>query len=202
MTAHCNERPQPSLLNPTGDRIGELLSRFVPLSRHDIYEVLEEQTITHKKFGQIALHLGLCEPVHLWQAWSAQLIGRTPRVTLSRFGVDAQATSDVPAWLASALGVVPIRSTENRLVIAASDQTLARATEVLTAESIKPISFVLADQEEVERAIARYYTLIPTTSADTAHGGCASKRCGEKCLGDECPARKKLAARKLAAVLV
>jgi hypothetical protein len=200
MTAHC-KNSNASLLDPAGDRFGELLSRFVSMSRHDVYEVLEEQTNTRKKFGQIALQLGLCEPVHIWQAWSTQLVGRTPRVNLPEFGIDAQATSDVPAWLAAALGVVPIRSMEDRLVIAASDATLARAIEILTAQTTKPITFVLADKQQVEDAIARYYNHVPLRGEVTA-AGCASKRCGHKCLGDACPVRKKLAARQAALALV
>jgi hypothetical protein len=185
-----------TLFDPTGDRFGETLAKFVNLSRHDVYEVLEEQSITRKKFGQIALQLGLCEAVHVWQAWSAQLLGRTPRVDLREFGIDAQATSDVPAWLAAALGVVPIRSMEDRLVIAASDSTLARATEILTAQSIKPISFVLAEKQQVEDAIARYYTYVPLRGEVTTD--CPAKRCGKKCQGDNCPVRKKIAERQLA----
>ena len=203
MTAHRNITSNVILLDPTGDRFGEFLSRFVSISRHDVYEVLEEQSGTRKKFGQIALQFGLCEPVHVWQAWSAQLLGRTPRVNLSEFGIDAQATADVPAWLAAALGVVPIRSMEDRLVIAASDSTLARATEILTAQSTKPISFVLAEKQQVEDAIARYYTHVPLRGDIAAPKlGCASKRCGHKCLGDACPARQKLAARAAAALAI
>ncbi|QOV91325.1 GspE/PulE/PilB domain-containing protein [Humisphaera borealis] len=199
MTADHKIPSTASLLDPRGDRFGEFLSRFVSISRHDVYEVLEEQSGTRRKFGQIALQLGLCEPVHVWQAWSAQLLGRTPRVNLSEFGIDSQATADVPAWLAAALGVVPVRSMEDRLVIAASDGTLARATEILTAQTTKPISFVLAEKQQVEDAIARYYTYIPLrTDFQSKTMGCVSKRCGHKCLGEACPARQKLANRAAA----
>lgn len=196
MTVEQNMPTTASLMTPTGDRFGELLSRFVTLSRHDVYEVLEEQSGTHKKFGQIALQLGLCEPMHIWQAWSTQLVHRTPRVNLEEFGIDAQATSDVPAWLAAALGVMPIRSLEDRLIVAASDATLARAMETLTTQSTKPVSFVLADRKQIENAIARYYTNAPgRDDLQSSHTGCASKRCGQACRGDDCPARRKIAAR-------
>jgi type IV pilus assembly protein PilB len=172
-----------------GDRFGELLSRYVSLTRHEIYEVLEEQSGNHKRFGQIAIQLGLCEPVHVWQAWSTQLLGRTPRVDLKRFGIDSQATSDVPAWLAVALGVVPVRSMEDRLVIAASDSTLARATEVLTAKSTKPIAFVLADKQQVEEAISRYYHAVPPRlDVATPPHACTGRRCADKCRGEACAA--------------
>ena len=53
-------------------RIGELLSRIVPLSGHDVEEILEEQSANRRKFGEIALAWGLCRPEHVWDAWCQQ----------------------------------------------------------------------------------------------------------------------------------
>lgn len=194
MTDSCNpDSTPPSLLDPAGDRFGEVLSRIVPLSRHDVYEILEEQAQSHKRFGQIAIQLGMCEPVHVWQAWSAQLLGRTPRVDLDKFGVDAQAAEEVPAWLAAAVGVVPIRSTEHCLVIAATDRSLPRATELLTAQTTKPVSFVLADAGQVEEAIRRYYTMLPgvdpAPAAASSPQGSPPCRCGQRRRGHACPGK-------------
>ena len=43
-------------------RMGELLSRMVPLSGHDVEEILEEQNSNRRKFGEIALSgdIGSC----------------------------------------------------------------------------------------------------------------------------------------------
>jgi hypothetical protein len=190
---------QPSVVDLGGDRFGEMLSRFVPMTRHDVYDILEEQAGTRRKFGQIALGWGLCEPRHVWQAWNLQIVGRTPRVDLDRFGIDAQAVTDLPAWVAVTLGVVPVRSMEGKLVVAASEKSLPRAIELLTPHARKPVTFVLADAEQIERAIRRYYAE-PTrasefprgTHAATGRQICAGKRCGEKCKGDACPTRHKL----------
>src|SRR5687768_5822111 len=54
-------------------RIGELLSGIVPLSNHDVEEILQEQSGTHRKFGEIALAWGLSQPEHVWNAWCRQL---------------------------------------------------------------------------------------------------------------------------------
>src|SRR5439155_6477219 len=53
-------------------RIGELLSRMVPLSGHDVEEILQEQSATRRRFGEIALAWGLCKPEHVWDAWGQQ----------------------------------------------------------------------------------------------------------------------------------
>jgi hypothetical protein len=189
-----------AMFDPQGDRFGEVLSRIVHISSHDVYEILEEQVATRKRFGQIALAWGLCEPTHVWQAWSTQILHRTPRVDLEKFGIDAQATLDLPAWLATALGVVPVRSTDDRLVVAASDATLPRATELLTAHSSKAISFVLAEPHQLEAAVRRYYTHI-TAPHMARHQVCGDPACGTHCAnGTSCPTRKRLAdAAQLAA---
>src|SRR5690348_7231398 len=100
--------PTRPVFDPAGDRFGEQLAKIVRLSRHDVEEILSEQAGNRKRFGQIALAWGLCEPTHVWQAWSSQIVGRTPRVDLAQFGIDAQATNELPAWLAAAVGAVPV----------------------------------------------------------------------------------------------
>jgi hypothetical protein len=200
MEQSFNHLSQSPLVDPNGDRFGEVLSRFVTISRHDVYEILDEQSATRRKFGQIALNWHLCEPQHVWQAWSSQLLGRTPRVDLDRFGVDSQAAADLPAWVAVALGVVPVRTMDQMLVVAASEKSLARAAELLTAHTRKPLSFVLADASQVEAAVQRYYAsqIAPPLAGDTCGPvtstlpACASKRCGVKCKGGGCVNRRKL----------
>jgi hypothetical protein len=76
------------------DRIGEILSRIISLSNHDIEEILHEQRATHRPFGDIALAMGLCRPEDIWQAWSGQLdglSGQPRKIDLDSMGVDAQA---------------------------------------------------------------------------------------------------------------
>ena len=196
--SHLSQSP---LVDPNGERFGEVLSRFVPISRHDVYEILEEQSATRRKFGQIALNWQLCEPQHVWQAWSSQLVGRTPRVDLERFGVDSQAAADLPGWVAVALGVVPVRTMDNMLVVAASEKSLPRAAELLTAHTKKPLTFVIADARQVEAAVQRYYANLAinpphredsSKSGPAMHQACASKRCGVKCKGAACSMKRKL----------
>src|SRR5687768_4242797 len=108
------------------DRLfGELLGRFVPLSSHDVLEILEEQSGSRRRFGQIALSWGLCEPQHVWRTWAAQLRGRTPTIDLQKTGIDTQATLHMPAFVAQRLGVIPVRSIDGRLIVATSEAGLA-----------------------------------------------------------------------------
>ena len=179
------------ILDPAGDRFGEQLARIVNLSRHDVYDILAEQATNHKRFGQIALAMGLCQVNDLWQAWTMQTLGRTPHVDLGQFGIDAQATSEMPAWLASAVQAVPVRSTGDRLVVAASEKSLPRAIEAMAGRSHKSVSFVIADAKQISQAYERYYAHTPAGEVEAV----CQRRCGSKCKGEACPMRLTVSAR-------
>ena len=146
-------------------RIGEILSSLVPLSGHDIEEILSEQLATRKRFGEVALSMGLCRPEHIWKATTAQLDAGPRHVDLPTFGIDAQALEHLPAKTARALGVIPLRVAGEALVVAAHEDSLVVAGEVLPAILAHQIKFVIADRGQVEAALATYY---PKPGTDAA----------------------------------
>ena len=146
-------------------RIGEILSNLVPLSGHDIEEILSEQLATRRRFGDIALSMGLCRPEHIWKATTAQLDAGPRHVDLDAFGIDSQALEHLPAKTARALGVVPLRTYGETLVVAAHADSLVVAADVLPVILSHNIKFVIADRAQVEAALATYY---PKPSADAA----------------------------------
>lgn len=145
-------------------RFGELLSRLVNLSRHDVNEILEEQCATHHRFGEIALSLGLCAPEHVWQAWCDQLLLQVQDVDLDKLGVDSQAAGLISGDLARRLNAIPIRSLGRQLVVAVADQN----TDHIAAEFRKctdmSLRFVVADAGQLNRAISTYYTPAPAAA--------------------------------------
>ena len=136
---------------------GECLGKVVPLSAHDVSEILEHQAATRRKFGEIALAWGLCRPQHVWQAWWDQLSRETHKVDLARIGVDAQAVQHLPADLAVQFRAVPLRCHLIQLVIATCDKGLARAQAELPKLLKKQVQFVLADPAQLDLALAAYY---------------------------------------------
>ena len=136
---------------------GEVLKRFVPLSAHDVSEILEHQAVSGRRFGEIALLLGLCRPQDVWQAWSAQLAGRPTPVDLDRVGVDTQALARLDRSLAHEFSAIPIRDLPNGIVIAVSEPALARAVEQLPRYLPKPAQFVPAEPSQIEAALRRHY---------------------------------------------
>lgn len=136
---------------------GECLGKVVPLSAHDVSEIMEHQAATRRRFGEIALAWGLCRPQHVWRAWWDQLSRHTATVDLARIGVDAQAVGHMAADLAVQFRAVPLRCYESQLVVAVCQQGLARAQAELPALLNKQVQFVLAEPAQLDAAIAAYY---------------------------------------------
>ena len=140
-----------------------MLSTMVPLSAHDIDEILCEQTVTRRRFGDIALSLGLCRPEHVWEAWLGQLavLSSPPLVNLETFGIDSQAASLSNVEVSERLRAIPVRIFENIVLVAiASDSTDEQRTEAITALSAhlrRDVRLVAADQNQIRQAISKYY---------------------------------------------
>lgn len=136
-------------------RIGELLSKMVPLSRHDVEEILQEQTANPRRFGDIALSWGLCRPEHIWQAWVQQSNG-TELVDLEKIGIDAQAAAMLPGAVARQHHVIPLRVAGDSMLLASANGAVNHADE-LSALVHRRVMFVRAEMQQVERMLDRYY---------------------------------------------
>jgi hypothetical protein len=138
-------------------RFGQMLGRFVPVSEHDIQEVLEEQSLSHRKFGDIALSWGICRPDHVWRAWCAQLAYEPQRIDLHDIGIDTQALAFVDRATAVEYTVLPVRALDDELIVATSDASRDRAVHALP-QLLKHIArFVVADESSLLAAIEAHY---------------------------------------------
>jgi len=138
-------------------RFGELLSRLVPLSGHDVEEILQEQTANRRKFGDIALSWGLCKPEHIWDAWAQQSAHNSDLVDLDKVGVDAQAAALLPAEVARKLSVIPVRAASDIVLVATCDPSPEHASEALAELLHRRIRFVQVEAEQLRRVIETYY---------------------------------------------
>jgi hypothetical protein len=147
-----------------GRRFGELLGKLVKLSQHDVEEILEDQNATHRRFGEIALSWGLCEPEHVWQAWSEQLLTQVQSVDLEQLGVDAQAAAMIHREVALQLCAIPIRCLGNQLIVAVGEANTSRVAAELELITAKELRFVHADRAQIEQAIATYFPAGPAAA--------------------------------------
>jgi hypothetical protein len=138
-------------------RFGDFLGRLVNLSRHDVDEILEEQSATKHRFGEIALSWGLCAPEHVWQAWCDQLLSQVQKVDLEKLGVDSQAAALIPAELARRLCIIPIRCLGQQLIVAVPDHNTDHILAELRKITDMQLRFVAADPTQIAQAITVYF---------------------------------------------
>jgi hypothetical protein len=138
-------------------RIGELLGQMGKLSGHDIDEILQEQSASGHRFGDIALTWGLVQPQHIWTAWCSQLQEDAAPVDLDQLGIDAQVTARIPGELAWRLHAMPVRRIENQLVFAISDLSQVAALQQFEKSSGVRVRFVLADAKQIDAALKQHY---------------------------------------------
>ncbi len=141
-------------------RIGELLSRIVPLSNHDVEEILQEQSGTHRRFGEIALAWGLCQPEHVWNAWCRQLAQGIEKVDLDQVGIDAQAVGILSADVARELKVLPVRISGDVAIVATSGDETPKFEARLAHLVGRRVMFVRADPKQLHQFIETYYPLV------------------------------------------
>lgn len=138
-------------------KMGDLLRRLVPLSWHDVNEILQEQRISSRRFGETAIALGLCRPEHVWQAWCGQRPDQLEPVDLEQVGIDSQAVMLISREIAMKFGVIPLRVAEEQLIVATAESTYRQAIGALQPFLKQKIKFVIAPDSQVWAAIASYY---------------------------------------------
>ena len=143
---------------------GELLGKMVRITPHDVEEILQEQAASHRRFGEIALIWGLCQPQHIWNAWMTQLDEHAQWITLDDFGIDCQALTYLPRQLATDLCAVPVRAWGNQVVLAIADTDPAATKAALPAELRPRAHFVFAQPEEIRKAIDEAYRELALTA--------------------------------------
>jgi hypothetical protein len=135
-------------------KIGQLLSEIVPLSTHDLEDILQEQKTTRQRFGDAALSLGMVQPEHVWQAWVRQIESECTEIDLDELGVDTQTIDRLPGSIENQYRVIPVRQTEGRMVIAC-----AASLDEISKQQIQnrlpkhEVIFVLARPGQVEHLL-------------------------------------------------
>ena len=137
--------------------IGQILTRMGKLSSIDIDEILEQQAVSHERFGEIAVSWGLCEPVHLCEAWCIQFAEGFEWLDLPNWGIDAKLILSMPAALARQLHIVPLISIADQMVVASAEPVDGDQWMQILEATGKDVRFILAEPEVIDQALDVYY---------------------------------------------
>jgi hypothetical protein len=130
---------------------------MVPLSGHDVEEILQEQLANRRRFGEIALAWGLCRPEHVWDAWCQQSADGAELVDLEKVGIDAQAAAMLPAETARQMIVIPVRVLNDAALLAVAETPTDPNAAELGKLMHRRVKFVRAAPEQLRRVIEIYY---------------------------------------------
>ena len=144
-------------------RIGQILSQSVPLSDHDVEEILQEQKTTRQRFGDAALALGKAQPEQVWEAWLAQV--RQGPIDLDRTTIDPAALAEVPAELVVKHRIVPVRLRGNELVVAIAGNVVFEAISAIGRATGLQVIPAVTTEAAIERALARCYPVAAAPAA-------------------------------------
>ncbi len=139
--------------------IGQILREMGVLTDRDIVEILDQQTRTGRRFGQIALAWGLATPEQIWTAWSRQLAEHQQYVDLDEVGIDTNAIERVSSVIARYYHVVPLRLWGDNLVVAVPDNGDHGSLDDLPVLLDCEVHSCLCDPKQVDDYLDRVYGL-------------------------------------------
>jgi hypothetical protein len=139
--------------------LGQVLRRMGKMTAMDIDEILVEQAVTKRRFGQIALAWGLCQAADLCDAWCSQLAEDTAPIELGNVLPDPRALAAIPAGLARSIGVLPLACIGDYLILAIAHRPDGVELTQLIRTCGHDVRFIPADAPQLRTAIDRYYAL-------------------------------------------
>ena len=140
-----------------GRKLGRILTKLGKLSREQVHEAIAIQEQQHAPIGRILIELGYVDEADVNQALAAQAGMET--LDLENRDIPEDIIQSIPAETAKAYKVIPLDYDQgsNSLTIVMGSADNFRAVDdlqMLMGFSVKPL---VADPEQIEIALAKYY---------------------------------------------
>lgn len=142
-----------------GQLIGQILIEMGVLQDWQVEKIVQHQTISRQRFGQVAVAWGWAQPQDIWQAWARQLTEANRVIDLDALGVDSAAIERVPPGVARHYQVVAVRTWGDNLVLAVPEALVEQARRDLPVLLRAQLHFCMARAEQVNTAIERVYPM-------------------------------------------
>lgn len=136
-------------------RLGDLLTSIGVINEDQLKQALEIQKKTKKRLGMVLIESGILTEDQLIEALQMQL--GVDFIDLAAYSIPPELSQVVSVNIARKHTVVPVKVTQDEVVLAMVDPLNFFAVEEVKAATHKRVVQVIARQADVERAIASLY---------------------------------------------
>lgn len=136
-------------------KLGECLVEAGLIDEKTLVKALEIQRLKKKKVGQILIDMGVADDQEIAKALGRQL--HIPVYSFDGIEIADEAISLIPAELAENYILIPVKKTAKGLLVAMANPLDLYALDDLRFVTQMPVEIAVASQEDVLRAIGRYY---------------------------------------------
>jgi type IV pilus assembly protein PilB len=149
-----------------GQRLGRILVKMGVVTRPQVHEALDVQKQSGGPIGQILIDLGYINEKSRTLALAYQI--GMEYVDLSALDIPADVIDKIPAQMANSYKLVPLEynATTNKLVIALGSADNFRATDDLRTLMGFSVTAKIADPEQLEIALMKYYDVEPESMSE------------------------------------
>ena len=144
--------------------IGELLKETGYITEVQLQQALTFQKENRQyRLGTAMIKLGFVTERQVLEVLSQKL--NTPLIKLSTAKVEAASVGKIPRPLAEKYNAIAIGQEENRLIVVISDPLNFYAIEDIRQVAQMPLKLILAEGDEISKAIEFYYSEVDARSA-------------------------------------
>lgn len=140
-------------------RLGDILVNHGVLTPQQRDEVLEEQRLGGRPFGELAEWMFNVSPDAVERAWAAQVAELTEKVDPRLVEVDVYALRQIGRRQAWQFAVLPLCFDGEELVVCTTQEHLARALKFVGWKIGAICRFVMSDALNLGEAMSRHYAL-------------------------------------------
>lgn len=140
-----------------GIPIGQLLIEQGVLTSRQVEHILKVQRDSHRPFGDLAERLYGINPRAVEDAWVEQYTRTVGIVDLDEQKIDEQCLRLLNRRQAWQFHTLPMHREMENLNMATSPENLVRAVNFSSRKLDEPISFVLAEREQLREFLMKHY---------------------------------------------
>tara|TARA_Y100001933_G_C18913879_1_gene527948 strand:+ start:241 stop:723 length:483 start_codon:yes stop_codon:yes gene_type:complete len=145
-------------------RLGDLLVQRGVIDDEQRAEVLRQQRVTGRPFGLLAEEMFGVDPRAVERAWAAQYAGYAERIDLDTETPSVDALRVLEPRQAWQFAVLPLRIEQDELVLATTEEHLARALRFAGWRVPFQCRFAICDEQDLSRAIEQHYPMAGLTT--------------------------------------